>query len=300
MATPGWDESFATMLTRLRHDAGLTQERLADRSGLSVRAISSLECGERRPRRYTLERLAQALGLPPDQRAIMMATAERDRRRLPDTPSVPTALAGPLVGRGPDLGELRAHLVGTGPAVLGYAGEPGIGKSRLLAEAVAVAADWGIPILAAGARRWSTHSPITYAAHPPAYSRRSCATVPGSTCCCRSFPVGYANCPPRHRTRTGGSPSRRPSGSSTRSPATAGWFSSSTTSTGPVRTPPTCFRIWSAGRGRGYAWWSRTGRPKWWPAAGSHSAPPSWDGSVCCVPAPWRRSLCQTPTRWFR
>jgi transcriptional regulator with XRE-family HTH domain len=152
LVTPVWDESFATLLTRLRRDAGLTQERLADRSGLSVRAISSLECGERRPRRYTLERLARALGLSVEQRAVMVATAERDRRRPPDLPTA-TSLAGPLVGRAAELGELRAHLAGAGPAVIAYAGEPGMGKSRLLAEAVAVATDWGVPILAASARR---------------------------------------------------------------------------------------------------------------------------------------------------
>jgi transcriptional regulator with XRE-family HTH domain len=155
LVTPVWEESFATLLTRLRRDAGMTQERLADRSGLSVRAISSLECGERRPRRYTLERLAQALGLAQDQRAVLVATADRDRRRPLDAPAVPsaTSLAGPLVGRVAELGELRAHLAGSGPPVVAYAGEPGMGKSRLLAEAVAVATDWGIPVLAAGARR---------------------------------------------------------------------------------------------------------------------------------------------------
>jgi transcriptional regulator with XRE-family HTH domain len=155
LVTPVWDESFATLLTRLRRDAEMTQERLADRSGLSVRAISSLECGERRPRRYTLERLAQALGLSAEQRAVLTATADRDRRRPQDGPTLPTAtsLAGPMVGRVAELGELRAHLAGAGPAVVAYAGERGMGKSRFLAEAVAVATDWGIPVLAAGARR---------------------------------------------------------------------------------------------------------------------------------------------------
>jgi transcriptional regulator with XRE-family HTH domain len=155
MATPVWGESFATLLTHLRKDAGMTQERLADRSGLSVRAISSLECGERRPRRYTLERLAQALRLSPEQRAVFVATAARDRRRPPDGPSLPTvnASAGPLVGRAPELGQLRAHIAGSGPPMLAYTGEPGIGRSRLLAEAVAICSDWGTPVLAAGARR---------------------------------------------------------------------------------------------------------------------------------------------------
>src|SRR5947209_5083173 len=96
------DRSFATLLTRLRLAAGLTQERLADRSGLSVRAISSLECGERRPRRYTMERLAQALGLPADQRAVLVA-AGSGRRRPAEPPAL--AAAGPLIGRATDVAD---------------------------------------------------------------------------------------------------------------------------------------------------------------------------------------------------
>jgi len=59
-ATP----SFARLLRRLRLRARLTQEELADRSGLSVEAISALERGFRRhPRRATRALLADALGL---------------------------------------------------------------------------------------------------------------------------------------------------------------------------------------------------------------------------------------------
>jgi transcriptional regulator with XRE-family HTH domain len=167
MAVPVWDESFATLLTRLRRDAGMTQERLADRSGLSVRAISSLECGERRPRRYTLERIAQALRLTADQRAVLAATAERDRRRpLAADAVLPVAAApdAPLVGRPAELAELRAHIAGAGSPVLGYAGEPGMGKSRLLAEAVAMATDWRNPVLVAAARRGDDgHAPLAQA-----------------------------------------------------------------------------------------------------------------------------------------
>jgi transcriptional regulator with XRE-family HTH domain len=166
MSTPSRDESFATLLTRLRRDAGMTQERLADRAGLSVRAVSSLECGDRRPRRYTVERLAQALRLSAEQRAVLVATAEGDRRRLPEAPSLPTAnaSAGPLIGRVAEVEELRAHLAGAGPPVLAYAGEPGIGRSRLLAEAVAIGGGWGIPVLAAAARRGDEgYAPLVHA-----------------------------------------------------------------------------------------------------------------------------------------
>jgi transcriptional regulator with XRE-family HTH domain len=158
MATPDWDESFATQLSRLRRDVAMTQEQLADRADLSVRAISSLECGDRRPRRYTVERLARALGLSAEQRAVLMATVSRDRRRPREVAVLPTANASRevMVGRGSEINDMRVHLAGAGPPVLAYVGEPGIGKSRLLAEAVAVAADRGIPVLAAAARRDDT------------------------------------------------------------------------------------------------------------------------------------------------
>jgi transcriptional regulator with XRE-family HTH domain len=56
--------TFGDLLRRHRNAAGLTQEDLAERSGLSVDTISLLERGEhRRPHRYTMQSLADALGL---------------------------------------------------------------------------------------------------------------------------------------------------------------------------------------------------------------------------------------------
>ena len=59
------DSGFGDRLRRDRVAAGLTQEELAERSGLSVRAISDLERGRvRRPRYGTAQRLAGALLAP--------------------------------------------------------------------------------------------------------------------------------------------------------------------------------------------------------------------------------------------
>ena len=53
--------SFAELLRRYRQRDGLTREGLAERAGLSARAISDLERGEHlRPQRHTLEQLAAA------------------------------------------------------------------------------------------------------------------------------------------------------------------------------------------------------------------------------------------------
>jgi predicted transcriptional regulator len=46
-----------------RGEAGLTQEQLAERSGLSQQYISKLEKGERNPTVVTLYELAQGLGV---------------------------------------------------------------------------------------------------------------------------------------------------------------------------------------------------------------------------------------------
>jgi transcriptional regulator with XRE-family HTH domain len=48
---------------RLRGEAGLTQEQLAERSGFSQQYISKLENGERNPTVVTLYELAQGLGV---------------------------------------------------------------------------------------------------------------------------------------------------------------------------------------------------------------------------------------------
>jgi transcriptional regulator with XRE-family HTH domain len=48
---------------RLRTEAGLTQEQLADRSGFSQQYISDLERGKSNPTVVTLYELATALGV---------------------------------------------------------------------------------------------------------------------------------------------------------------------------------------------------------------------------------------------
>ena len=54
---------FANRLKQLRQQAGLTQEQLAYRSGLSGAAIRHLEQGLREPTYATLLKLADALGV---------------------------------------------------------------------------------------------------------------------------------------------------------------------------------------------------------------------------------------------
>ena len=65
------------LLRQLRRETALTQEDLAERSGLSVRTIRRLETGERaNPQLDTVRLLADALNLEPDERAQMLAVAD--------------------------------------------------------------------------------------------------------------------------------------------------------------------------------------------------------------------------------
>jgi transcriptional regulator with XRE-family HTH domain len=55
------EERFAANLRRLRTEAGLSQEGLADRTGLHPTEISRLERAVREPRLGTIVRLARGL-----------------------------------------------------------------------------------------------------------------------------------------------------------------------------------------------------------------------------------------------
>ena len=90
--------SFADVLRRARRRAGLTQEELAERAGLSARAITAIERGiSRAPHKTTIELLCAALELAPEQCAEFLAAG---RRRLDDAdPDAPDDEAQPLAAR---------------------------------------------------------------------------------------------------------------------------------------------------------------------------------------------------------
>ncbi len=143
---------FASLLRRLRILAGLSQEALAERAGLSVRGISDLERGVRRaPHPATLARLADALELDKAAREALMVAATNSGQRA-------TAMKGdaihaghkraqastvPLFAHQPERLMERQHfldqldgflsdvLAGQGRLVL-LGGEAGVGKSVLI------------------------------------------------------------------------------------------------------------------------------------------------------------------------
>ena len=149
--------SFAELLKRLRTDAGLTQEDLAARAGVSPRAISDLERGiNKTARQDTARLLADALSLSGTARAGFVTSARgyrdaeagmlaqpRTRSRLvaATTPVLPHDIRS-FTGRQADLARLMAGVKETGGVVGIYAidGMAGVGKSAFAVHAAHVLA----------------------------------------------------------------------------------------------------------------------------------------------------------------
>lgn len=140
--------TFGDLLRRHRRVAGLSQEGLAERAGLSVDAIAALERGRRRaPRAHTLRLLFDALGLGPSDRAQLTAVAQRQSDVQRSSLQPPPVPADELVGRAVDLAQ-TTRLIGEGRTrLLTLTGPGGIGKTRLAlatARAVAPSFDEGV------------------------------------------------------------------------------------------------------------------------------------------------------------
>lgn len=133
---------FAEMLRRARRVADLSQEELAERAGLSARAISALERGvNRAPRPDTLDMLADALALSPDERRRWQQMRRQQASR-PGEPSAHAATrAAPLnnlpsqptrfFGREDDIVALTRTLHDADTRLVTLTGPGGTGKTRL-------------------------------------------------------------------------------------------------------------------------------------------------------------------------
>jgi predicted ATPase/transcriptional regulator with XRE-family HTH domain len=157
-------QTFGAVLRGFRRRARLTQEGLAERSGVSVRTIRSLE-GDRpsTPRFSSVRALAEALDLDAGerQRFERLADLHEQARRMAAAAiggSIPVPLSQ-LVGRDAELSRLVEVVLGGRTRLVTLTGVAGIGKTRL-ALAVADAAAgrgrraWWVPLSGVGEPRY--------------------------------------------------------------------------------------------------------------------------------------------------
>jgi predicted ATPase/DNA-binding XRE family transcriptional regulator len=137
-ANRGTGQTLAELLRRYRLAAGMTQEELAERATLSVRAVSDLERGvNRTARKDTARLLGEALGLAPAARAEFEAVARGRPIGLPTADAkghnLPVELTR-MVDRVDDLATVRGLLSSEEVRLVTLTGPGGVGKTRLAGQ----------------------------------------------------------------------------------------------------------------------------------------------------------------------
>ncbi|WP_328993013.1 helix-turn-helix domain-containing protein [Kribbella sp. NBC_01245] len=138
-------DSFGDLLRRRRRGRSLTQQALAERSGLSVEAIGALERGTRRmPYRETVEQIVSALELDESERVQLEQAARPGPLPVEEEPTgwvvpaqLPTAVAD-FTGRGEQVRTALAWFADGGPpgapSILAIEGMAGVGKTALAVQ----------------------------------------------------------------------------------------------------------------------------------------------------------------------
>ena len=135
-----------SLLRDLRLRAGLSQEELAERAGISARSISDIERGDQvRPFPATVRRLAEGLGLDPQEQArfteclLARSLPTPERRgsatldRTQRAGGLPHSLTT-LIGREREIAAILGLLAADVPRLLVLTGPGGVGKTRLAVE----------------------------------------------------------------------------------------------------------------------------------------------------------------------
>ena len=143
--------SLASILRQIRSLAGLTQEELAERAGISARTVSDVERGLRvRMYKDTAVRLADALGLQGAARSEF-ETAARGRAPVVSPATVLPIPPTRMIGRERELDLLLSALRRQDIRLVTVTGPGGIGKTRLALEAASrLAFDGGVAFVQLG------------------------------------------------------------------------------------------------------------------------------------------------------
>jgi predicted ATPase/DNA-binding XRE family transcriptional regulator len=137
--------SFGYWLRLKRKALDLTREELAERIGYSAATVRKIEDEERYPSAQVVERLAELLKIPQNERTDFLRFARGDLQALPGqiqedipwhTPAKSTRsnLPAPvtsLIGRQQEIADVREYLAKNDIRLVTLIGPPGIGKTRL-------------------------------------------------------------------------------------------------------------------------------------------------------------------------
>ncbi|QIK64385.1 helix-turn-helix domain-containing protein [Leucobacter viscericola] len=138
------EAELGPLLRGFRHRSGLTLEALAAQSGVSLRTISDIERGVRRtPHRYTLNTLAAALNLSPQDAETLYSLVSRVRslpRAQATGPFVLPRMVPDFTGRNAELQRAMQMLVSNRSPIITVTGPVGFGTTTF-AVALARAAE---------------------------------------------------------------------------------------------------------------------------------------------------------------
>jgi transcriptional regulator with XRE-family HTH domain len=143
-------QRLGRMLGTYRRRAGLTLEQLAERAGVSTRAISDCERGvTQAPRQSTVQALCVALSLSSAETELVLGEVGRLRVEAPAAGERSLRTAVPVVvsdfvGRSVEIDAIRSAAADArGPRVVVITGEAGLGKTALaLHAATGIAKDF--------------------------------------------------------------------------------------------------------------------------------------------------------------
>jgi predicted ATPase/DNA-binding XRE family transcriptional regulator len=146
--------TFGGRLKQLRQEHGLTQDALAERVGCATQTIRKIEGGQRRPSYQIAAKLADELGIAPEERACFIRFSRDEPRQAhidlpaqtvsepqpaglpPSSGNLPTPLTR-LIGREQEVTRARQLLLRGDVRLLTLIGPGGAGKTRLGVEVAA-------------------------------------------------------------------------------------------------------------------------------------------------------------------